>query len=135
MVQNPGGPKSLHFEHSFSQKPLFLYFSFSFYTFFILFLYFFILFYTFPMVFQWLYPKSIKTLSKSIKRCSKSIETLSKSIKTRFWACQDGPKSVIWSPGPAGSSFLSRNCNPELEMMIWSSSVCMIKSETQDHHF
>ena len=35
------------------------------------------------MVFQWLCPKSIKTLSKSIKRCRKSIETLSKSIENK----------------------------------------------------
>ena len=129
-VQNPGCPESNDSGHGLSEKPLILYFSFSFYTFFILFLYFFILFYTFPMVFQWLCRKSIKTLSKSINRCPKSIKTLSKSIKTWFWALRDGPESKdfgpsgFWTvlegpkvqnprsqaPGPVGSSLLSKNC-------------------------
>ena len=122
ILDRPGRPKTLFLYFYL----MFLYFWNSFLYFYLMFLYFFIHFCQKNMK---------KTLSKSIERYKKSIETLSKSIKTGFWACQDGPKSVIWSPGPAGSSFLSRNCNPELEMMIWSSSVCMIKSETQDHHF
>ena len=126
MFQNLSGPRSFGFGRALSQKPMLCYtVPCVFYTCCLLFKRFVIVF---CVRFQW-FPlhvlKQYKIIQKQYKIIQRKNEqlfqttfkkTLQKSMKTRFGACQDGPKSVIWSPGPVGSSL----------MLIWSSWTCLM---------